>query len=128
MQEAIVLCYNLSPERTQQVSGLAKSADITPRIVEKTEYHQPIGALCGMMPMEENLYEGEGFEEEMLLMAFLEKGMLTKFLDSFRDTGTASIPLKAMLTETNSKWDSVALYTELREEYEYFRRMQENQA
>lgn len=125
--QATVLCYNLSPKRAEQVTKLAREAGITPRLVEQDEYHQPLGALCGIMPLAECVFEGEGFGEEMLLMAFLEKGMLTKFLDSFRETDTPSIPLKAMLTETNSLWHSVALNAELKEEYEYFRRLQENQ-
>ena len=60
----------------------------------------------------------------MMLMAFLEKGMLSRFLDSFREVGIPSIPLKAMLTENNSKWNSLQLHSELMEEFTYFSNLQ----
>ncbi len=56
-----------------------------------------------------------------MLMAFFEKGLLTKFLDGFRERGMPPVPLKAMLTEKNSQWNSMALQAELLDEYERFK-------
>lgn len=121
MNKPMVLCYNLQGPRAQLVSQLAKNAGIEPFLVPKEAYAQLIGALCGVLTPTEEAYEGEGFNEEMMLMAHLKKGMLTRFLDGFRDIGIPSIPLKAMLTNNNSQWDSIKLHSELMEEHTYFK-------
>lgn len=121
MSQALVLCYNLEGERAQTVRALAEAAGIQPFLVPREAYAQTIGALCGLWEATDTAYEGEGFPEEMMLMAFLEKGMLNRFLDGFREAGIPSVPLKAMLTENNSQWDSLRLHAELSEEYAFFR-------
>ena len=120
MNQAMVLCYNMEGERAQQVHSLAQQAGIQPFLVPKEAYLQAVGALCGMMEPDEQAYTGEGFPEEMMLMAFLEKGMLSRFLDGFREAGIPSVPLKAILTENNSQWDSLKLHHELMDEFSYF--------
>ena len=125
MNRAMVLCYNMEGERADMVRNLALTAGIQPFLVPKEAYFQTIGALCGLMEPTGEAYHGEGFPQEMMLMAFLEKGMLTSFLDSFREKGVPSVPLKAMLTENNNRWDSLKLHAELMEEYAYFSSLQE---
>lgn len=124
MNRAMVLCYNMEGERADLVSKLAKNAGIQPFLVPKEAYLQTIGALCGVMEPTEEAYSGEGFPQEMMLMAFFEKGTLSRFLDSFRESGVPSVPLKAMLTENNSRWDSLKLHSELMEEYAHFSGLQ----
>ncbi|MDI9519819.1 MAG: DUF3783 domain-containing protein [Bacillota bacterium] len=125
MNRAMVLCYNMEGERADLVRNLALSAGIQPFSVPREAYLQTIGALCGLMEPTEEAYNGKGFPQEMMLMAFFEKGMLTRFLDSFREKGVPSVPLKAMLTENNSRWNSLELHAELMEEYAYFSSLQE---
>ncbi len=127
MNQAMVLCYNMEGERADQVRSLALAAGIQPFLVPKEAYLQTIGALCGVQAPTDEAYAGEGFEQEMMLMAFLEKGMLSRFLDSFREKNMPTIPLKAMLTKNNSAWNSLQLHAELMEEHAYFRDLQKKQ-
>ena len=124
MRNAIVLLYNMADERAKQIEALAERHVITARVVDPAELNQTLGALSGLEEMTDKRYEGSHFTDEMLVMANFNKGMLNRFLDSFRDAGIPSVPLKAMLTETNSKWDSLTLHEELKCEYEYFKQMQ----
>ncbi len=124
MNRAMVLCYNLKGERADMVRELAEKAGIQAFLVPEEAYLQTIGALCGIAEPTDEAHTGEGFPHEMMLMAFLEKGMLSRFLDSFREVGIPSIPLKAMLTENNSKWNSLQLHSELMEEFTYFSNLQ----
>lgn len=124
MNKPMVLCYNLSGPRAELVRNLAKTAGIEPFLVPKEAHAQKIGALCGLFDPTDEAYTGEGFAEEMMLMAHLEKGMLSRFLDGFREIGIPSIPLKAMLTQNNSQWDSIHLHGELMQEFLYFQSAQ----
>lgn len=123
MNQPMVLCYNMAGERAEQVRALALKAGIQPFLVPREAYAQTIGALCGLEVPTEEAYEGEGFEEELMLLAFLEKGMLSLFLDGFRNLGIPSVPLKAMLTENNATWNSLKLREELFDEYIYFKNL-----
>ena len=118
MNQAMVL-YNMDGDR-----ALARRRRLGhPASGASEAYLQTIGALCGLEPGRDLAYEGEGFKEEMMLMAFLEKGMLTSFLDSFHHRGLAPVRLKAMLTDSNSKWNSLELHAELMEELACFRKL-----
>lgn len=127
MNSPMVLCYNMEGERANQVRALAINAGIKPFLVPREAYAQTIGALCGLMEPTQEAHEGEGFPEEMMLMAFLQKGMLSKFLDSFRDLGLQPVQLKAMLTENNTAWTSLQLHSELMEEYQFFKKLNQQQ-
>lgn len=127
MNQPMVLCYNMEGERAEQVRALALQAGIQPFLVPSEAYAQTIGALCGILVPTEEAHEGEGFEEEMMLMAFLQKGMLSRFLDGFRDSRVAPVQLKAMLTENNSQWTSLRLHSELMDEYKFFKNLNEQQ-
>lgn len=127
MNQAMVLCYNMEGQRAEQVRALALAAGIQPFLVPQEAYAQQIGALCGLMEPTDQAYAGPGFPEEMMLMAFFEKGMLSRFLDGFRAAGLKPVPLKAMLTENNSQWDSLRLHAELMDEYRFFREVHKKQ-
>ena len=47
MKQAVLLCYNLKPEKAQKIRLAAMRLKIRVRPVEKTEYAQTIAALCG---------------------------------------------------------------------------------
>jgi len=124
MDQAVTLCYNMQGERAERIAALAFGQGIQFHAVNAGEYLQTLAALCGLEPKKALEYDGEGFSDEMMVMAFFKKGMLNRFLDGFRENGYPSVPLKAMLTENNSRWDSLTLHNELKQEYEYFARMQ----
>lgn len=121
----MILCYNMEGERAGGIRQVAEGLGISMRQVKKEEYHQTLAALCGLEAGVEGTYEGPGFEDEMMVLAFFPQGVLSAFLDGTRSANLAPVRLKAALTQPNSRWDSCALNKELREEYEYFRRREE---
>ncbi|MFQ7451023.1 MAG: DUF3783 domain-containing protein [Flavonifractor plautii] len=58
-------------------------------------------------------YDGDGFDDEMLLIVNCPGPLLDLFLQAFRRQKLAPVRLKAVLTPTNREWDSVALHAEL---------------
>ena len=99
-----VLLYNFTDKaRTDKVKFIFVLMGIKIRSVAKEDYLQPIGALSGVTRIErtEEVYEGEGFEEEMLVICNLTDAQL-----------------KAALTPTNMNWSSVELHDELVREHE----------
>ena len=72
----------------------------------------PLGELAeGAVP--EAPYDGDGFDDEMLLIVNCPGPLLDLFLQAFRRQKLAPVRLKAVLTPTNREWDSVALHAEL---------------
>ena len=59
--------------------------------------------------------------EEMMVMGFFPQPLVSAFLDSFRQVGIPSVRLKAVLTETNMRWNSCQLRAELLREEAAFR-------
>ena len=116
MKPPVLLMYNLTGNRGGKVNYAAIHCGIRMRTVETAEYAQPIGALCGLTDATDATYTGEGFKEEMLVMAFFSPEMVNRFLDTMRQTRIAPVRLKAVLTATNCDWDSVALHDELTQE------------
>ena len=94
MKQAVLLCYNLAPEKAQKIRLAAMRLKIRVRPVAKEEYGQTLAALCGM--------------EETT----------NTFLGLFRRMGIAPVALKAILTPTNAQWDSEKLHAEIASEHE----------
>ena len=58
------------------------------------------------------------FDEQMIVFAGLTKRKLYMILDLLRnDSRCGKIPYKAVLTETNQKWDAFTLLEELKKEH-----------
>ncbi|HIX99090.1 DUF3783 domain-containing protein [Faecalicatena contorta] len=115
-----VLLYNFTDKaRTDKVKFIFVLMGIKIRSVAKEDYLQPIGALSGVTRIErtEEVYEGEGFEEEMLVICNLTDAQMNQMLAYFRKEGI-QIALKAALTPTNMNWSSVELHDELVREHE----------
>ena len=118
MKQAVILCYNLKPEKAQKIRLAAMRLKIRVRPVTRAEYGQTLSALCGMEALADAAYDGAGFEDEMLVMANFPAGMMNTFLGLFRRMGITPVALKAMLTPTNAQWDSEKLHTEIASEHE----------
>ena len=118
MKQAVLLCYNLAPEKAQKIRLAAMRLKIRVRPVAKEEYGQTLAALCGMEEMTDAAYGGAGFEDEMLVMANFPAAMMNTFLGLFRRMGIAPVALKAILTPTNAQWDSEKLHAEIASEHE----------
>ena len=121
--EPVVRLYNIEGPRLRQIEMLAACLGIRARAVQPGDYGRPVGSLCGAEDGEGARGLWNSFSEEMLVMAFFPQGMLQRFLDGFRQTGLAPVRLKAMLTETNSRWNSCELRSELLREEAAFRAM-----
>ena len=118
MKQPVLLCYNLSGERARGVRMAAMRLKVRVREVRKDEYALPVGSLCGLEKPRQMPEAAGDFSDEMLVMAFFPAGMMNLFLQTMRRTGVGHIALKAVLTETNARWDSLRLHEELARERE----------
>lgn len=118
MKQAVLLCYNLAPEKAQKIRLAAMRLKIRVRPVSREEYGQTLAALCGMEETADAAYSGAGFEDEMLVMVNFPAGMMNTFLGLFKRMGIAPVALKAILTPTNAQWDSEKLHAEIASEHE----------
>lgn len=117
MNTPTVLLYNLDTPKGRQVKLLCLTMKFRVRTVVPREYGQTLKALMGREPAAEE-YGGPGFPEEMLVMADFSNAQMNAFLQGFRRKKIPSVALKAMLTPTNSQWDSLQLHAELLQEHE----------
>ena len=119
-QHPTVLCYNLTGDRFRRIHLLALRLGIRLRAVRREEYGQSIATLLGLEEAKDTTYEGEGFDSELMLMAFFPSALLSSFLNAFRQARVPSVKLKCVLTDNNQKWDSIYLHMELSDEAAYF--------
>ena len=77
-------------------------------------------ALAGMKdisPVEGN-YAGEELPDTMFLFSSLSSSRLDQVLAALRKSGAGPFPYKAVLTATNSKWNALDCFNEIRREHE----------
>ena len=120
-----VLLYNFKDkERTDKVKFIFVLMGIKIKTVEKEDYLQKIGALAGVEGIErtEAISEGEGFDEEMLVLNHLTDPQMNRMLAYLKKEGL-QIPLKAALTPTNVHWNTLELHDELVREHEEMQKM-----
>lgn len=115
-----VLCYNLRGDRAGRIRVIAMRLGIRLRPVKKEEYARTIASLLGLEEASDTVYEGEGFDQEMMVMAFFPSALLSSFLNAFRQARIPSVKLKSVLTDNNRRWDSIYLHKELSDEAAYF--------
>lgn len=120
-----VLLYNFKDkERTDKVKFIFVLMGIKIKTVDKKDYLQKIGALAGVEGIErtEEIYEGEGFDDEMLVINHLTDAQMNRMLAYFKKEGL-QIPLKAALTPTNCQWNTLELHAEIVREHEEMQKM-----
>lgn len=90
--------------------------------VDRKDYLKPVGTLAGekMFFTVDRVYEGPELSDTMLVMAGLDGGQVDGVLRALKQSGAGSIPLKAVLTDTNKFWTSLMLYEELEKEHREF--------
>ena len=120
MRETVLL-YNFNGERKKQLTKALLPLGFRLKAVAKEDYLKPVGFLAGLKDMEDNgsVYEGEEFQDEMMLMAGFTSARIDTLIGALRKNGVGRINYKAVLTETNKNWDSVSLFQELKKEHEY---------
>lgn len=121
MRETVLL-YNFNePERAGKLKRALMPLGFRLKTVAKEDYRKPIGCLAGLKDVEDSgaAYDGEGFEEEMMILAGLTSARLDALILALRKAGVGRVNYKAVLTETNKDWDSVRLFQEIKKEHEY---------
>lgn len=115
-----VLMYNLNPEKKRSLTMVCMKLKLRVMVVSKEQYAEPIGYLAGVSGMEScgQIYEGEGFCDEMLVFAGFDQKILDSFLKEFSKNKIERVALKAMLTPYNARWNSLQLYEEIKKEHE----------
>lgn len=119
-QNGAVYFYNLNSARGRQIRMLCLTLGLKIRVVDRVQYTEAIGAIAGVpgYALRGEPYEGEGFEDEMLILKGFTGGMLDSFLHGFRKMKIQPVALKAVLTEANCGWNSLELHDELVKEHE----------
>ena len=95
---------NIGPEQTMEktgvLAGLSESQETTEILREETA--------SGGLPV---------IPEKMLVFCGFGRQKMEELLFQLRRAGAPAIPMKAVLTEQNSKWSLYELYQELLEEH-----------
>jgi len=124
----LVLLYNIEGDKARKLKMIFVQNGIKIRTVVKEDYELPMGVLAGVLTGEEaadvpediewpEVPEDRTIQEEMLVM----KGIFGKRLDILLAAMRrikVSVPLKAVVTETNAYWNSLQLYHEIKKEHE----------
>lgn len=122
--KSVVLCYNLKgTPKGRKLGMIFGFLGFQVRAVDRAEYLWPLEVLTGLEKPEEEpeIYEGEGFPEEMLVIRAETEDMLDKAIFLMRKE-KVQVGLKAVVTEANRKWTSLALHDEIRKEHEIMSR------
>ncbi len=127
MTAPTVLLYNLDSEKGRRIKLLCLAMKLRVRNVSPAEYGIPLKQLL-QGGGEKASSESTGFSEEMLVLAHLSNGQLDDFLRGFRRKKIAPVALKAVLTPSNSAWDSLTLRQELLREREAIEKQSAAQA
>ena len=119
MKETILLYHIADQDRLHAIQRALLPLGMRIRMVQKEEYLQPVGFLAGVKEIQpgKEQYEGEELEKEMMVMAGLSSGRIDAVLMALRRSKSGRIDYKAVLTPTNSQWDSLTLYRELSREH-----------
>lgn len=120
-----VRAFNLPEEKEAALRKICSRQGIKCKVVPPEEFGLPLNVLFGFVPQGDALPKAEGqktkeaplFQEEMLLMYQLNGSAMDKFLRALRQA-EITIPLKAVLTPTNSTWFPQDLLQELQKEHE----------
>ena len=121
MSRPTLLCFNLPADKLSRVRFLCMRLTIQAVEVHPEDFLQPLGALCGLCPRLPGLTAPqEPFTGEMAVMADMSRQQADRLLSSLKQA-KISLPLKAVVTPSNVRWDAVTLHRELSREHEAFR-------
>ncbi len=114
----LVLSYNLPAKHLSKLRMAAMKLGVNVRPVEKREYLQSLGSFTGALGSFDSVYDGENFPEPMLVLCGFSQPMVNAFLTLRKASRRPTIPLPAVLTETNQGWNSLELHDELLKEHQ----------
>lgn len=119
MRETVLL-YNFDEKSLPKVKRALLPLKICVKTVSKENFSQPIGFLAGIKGIEpvEPKYNGDGFAEEMMLLNGFTSAKIDLLIRALNKNGIGRIALKAVITPTNVKWDSITLYNAVKADHE----------
>lgn len=115
-----ILLFNITDKtRYSNILKAAMPLKVKIKKVDKEDYLQPIGYLAGKKETTavSEKYEGPELDDEMLLISDFTDTKLNQLLLALRKS-SVRINFKAVLTQTNEKWNAIELFEELRKEHE----------
>ena len=115
---AEILVYNIKDE--QKLTGIrlcALKQGAETVVVSPEDFSKPLKSVLGLESVSSSDSDApeKQFEGEMLVMHALDNRQFNSFLDSLRSFDI-SVPLKAVVTDTNISWSSEKLHRELSSE------------
>ena len=108
-----VLLYNITGKKAAGIKLLCGQMGISHRTVAPEDFGRPIGALLGLSA-DDRVQEDAAFTDEMLYLVDMG-GMLSIFLGMLKKR-KLTVPLKAVMTESNLTSTSCELCRELNAE------------
>ena len=124
-RKEMVLYYQ--PEKDRQSGNDTKAAKLKAVLVRMgiriknispEQVNQTVGYLAGLDGFEEKEQEGCPGVEEILVMKNFSNRRIDELLLNLRRAGVPKIDLKAVITDTNCKWNFYDLYLELKKEHD----------
>ena len=125
MNNSVALLYNFNEEKLKMIKMVCMMMQVRFKEVARAEYEQPLGALLGISGIENHgeVYQGEEFQEEMLVLHGFDGSKLQKFLIALQRVGVGRIELKAMITENNKSKSKTAVYRGFTFFLKYFQKL-----
>ncbi|MBE5962093.1 MAG: DUF3783 domain-containing protein [Lachnospiraceae bacterium] len=117
--QGTVLLYHIEDkEKERKLKVVLIRMGMKIKMIAKEDYMHPIGYLLNLDGFEPGApYEGKDFEDEMMVMYGFDGRRLNMLLAEMRKAKISKINLKAMVTEHNRAWTSIALHEELTREH-----------
>lgn len=113
MTETILL-YNCEGEKWSRMRTLLAMVKLRMRMIQQEQYAIPLEQLWqGKGDPAQTPYEGEGFDEPMLVFCNVHPGRIPPILEVLRRAELPATPIKGILTQSNQSWGSDYLYREL---------------
>ena len=105
--------------RVAKLKAVLVQMGIRIKNISLDQTNQTIGYLAGFEGFEERpAGEYQVVEEEILVMKNFTSRRIDELLMNLKRSGVSKIALKAVITDTNSKWSFYDLYQELKKEHE----------
>lgn len=113
---ASLLAYHFDEKELKALRALCRQKDVRLRAVKREDYFQPIGALCGREKRIEADPDAPELAGQILVFADFPEKQFSAFYTLLRNAKLGQGALKAMLTDTNAKWDAYTLLAQLTSE------------
>ncbi len=105
--------------RINRIKAVLVRMGIRIKNISPDQTDQTIGYLAGLDGFgEQPAEECPVVEEEVLIMKNFSSRRIDELLMNLKRSGVSKIALKAVITDTNSKWSFYELYQELKKEHE----------